>query len=95
MEDNIGFTSQGCPLAELPEHTWGRITQVFGEGFWRRRLLELGFTPGTVVEVVRTSLVGDPVAYRIKGTTIALRKEQAALIFVQPLFNATCIVGNS
>ncbi len=51
-------------------------------GAERRRLLDLGFVPGSVVEVEMVSPIGDPTAYRIRGTVIALRREQAALIRV-------------
>lgn len=46
----------------------------------RRRLLDLGFVPGTKVSVEMRSPGGDPTAYRVRGTLIALRKEQAALV---------------
>ncbi len=46
----------------------------------RRRLLDLGLIPGTSVRVAYRSTLGDPTAYRVRGTTIALRSEQAALI---------------
>jgi len=46
----------------------------------RRRLLDLGFVPGTTVEVEMTSPLRDPVAYRVRGSTVALREEQARLI---------------
>jgi DtxR family Mn-dependent transcriptional regulator len=46
----------------------------------RRRLLDLGFVPGTVIEVEMISPSGDPTAYRVRGTVIALRREQAGLI---------------
>ncbi|MCG0278487.1 MAG: ferrous iron transport protein A [Thermanaeromonas sp.] len=87
MAGNTGFRDKACSLAELPERTRGTVVKVSGNGFWHRRLLELGFTPGTVVEVVRASLTGDPVAYRVKGTTVALRREQASLVFVQPFYS--------
>lgn len=48
----------------------------------RRRLLDLGFVAGTPVEVEMTSPAGDPTAYRVRGTVIALRREQAGLIRV-------------
>jgi DtxR family Mn-dependent transcriptional regulator len=48
----------------------------------RRRLLDLGFVPGTLVEVEMVSPGGDPTAYRVRGTVIALRREQAGLIRV-------------
>ena len=48
----------------------------------RRRMLDLGIIPGTVVEAELRSPGGDPTAYRIRGTLIALRREQADLIHV-------------
>lgn len=46
----------------------------------RRRLLDLGFVPGTRVEVEMTSPLRDPIAYRVRGSVVALRSEQARLI---------------
>lgn len=48
----------------------------------RRRLLDLGFVPGTLVEVEMVSPAGDPTAYRVRGSVLALRREQASLIRV-------------
>ena len=48
----------------------------------RRRLLDLGVVPGTVVHARMRSAGGDPVAYDIRGALIALRREQAAHIRV-------------
>lgn len=50
----------------------------------RRRLLELGFLPGTPVEVVLRSPSSEPTAYRVRGTVIALRDRQAEAIIVSP-----------
>jgi DtxR family Mn-dependent transcriptional regulator len=52
-------------------------------GLQRRRLLDIGLVPGTVVEVEMRSAGGDPTAYRIRGASIALRKEQADLVFIE------------
>lgn len=46
----------------------------------RRRLLDLGFVPGTEVKVVMESPLGDPVAYEVRGTTVALRRDQARVV---------------
>ena len=46
-------------------------------GLERRRLMDLGILPGTRIEFEMTSASGDPIAYRIRGALIALRKEQA------------------
>jgi Fe2+ transport system protein FeoA len=53
-------------------------------GFSRRRLFDLGFTPGTEVECAFPSAFGEPRAYRVRGTLIALRPEQARRIDVEP-----------
>jgi DtxR family Mn-dependent transcriptional regulator len=53
-------------------------------GAERRRLLDLGFVPGTPVAVEMVSPAGDPTAYRVRGTVIALRREQAGLIRIAP-----------
>lgn len=63
----------------------GAHAQVLGlspacRGPERRRLLDLGFVPGTAVEVEMVSPAGDPTAYRVRGTVVALRREQAGLI---------------
>ncbi len=49
----------------------------------RRRLLDLGVVPGTVIRAELVSTGGDPVAYRIRGAMIALRNAQADLIHVK------------
>jgi DtxR family Mn-dependent transcriptional regulator len=50
----------------------------------RRRLLDLGFVAGTVIEVEMTSPTGEPTAYRVRGTVIALHREQARLVLANP-----------
>jgi DtxR family transcriptional regulator, Mn-dependent transcriptional regulator len=73
------FLSQLCP---------GQTGKVLGltpacRGAERRRLLDLGFVSGTPVDVEMVSPAGDPTAYRVRGTVVALRREQAGLIRVE------------
>lgn len=49
----------------------------------RRRLMDLGFLPGTIVEAKLKGINADPTAYDIRGSLIALRKDQANLIEVK------------
>lgn len=54
------------------------------QGLARRRLLDLGITPGAKIsKAMISSFGGDPVAYSIRGAKIALRKEQAKKIFIE------------
>ncbi|WP_428911599.1 FeoA family protein [Niallia sp. Krafla_26] len=56
------------------------IQELELEGVMRRRLLDLGFVKGVEVLVLQRSPLGDPVAYRVSGTTVALRKEESSKI---------------
>jgi DtxR family Mn-dependent transcriptional regulator len=49
-------------------------------GLERRRFMDLGILPGTLIEAEMTSPSGDPTAYRVRGALIALRQEQADMI---------------
>ncbi|GAB4416783.1 MAG: hypothetical protein Kow002_02800 [Anaerolineales bacterium] len=55
------------------------------QGFTRRRFLDLGLTPGARIYPELKNFFGDPRGYRIRGTLIALRKDQAAKIWVKPI----------
>jgi ferrous iron transport protein A len=71
-------------LRELEMGKKGKVTELRLEGAERRRLLDLGLAIGSEVEAVRKSPLGDPVAYRVRGAVVALRKEQAEKVEVQP-----------
>jgi DtxR family Mn-dependent transcriptional regulator len=75
------------PLSELPDKTPAEVVALDDacQGFTRRRLLDLGMTPGARLEAEMRNFFGDPRAYRVRGTLIALRREQAAQIWVSPL----------
>lgn len=51
----------------------------------RKRLLDLGFVKGAEVSVQNISPLGDPVAYYIHETLIALRKEDALMVHIDKL----------
>ncbi len=55
------------------------------KGEIRRRLLDLGFVPGTEISIDLTSPMGDPIAYSVRNTNIAIRNEQAKLILIEKL----------
>lgn len=56
------------------------IKEINIEGPLRRRLLDLGFVKGAEISVFRKSPLGDPVAYRVSNTTIALRNDESSKI---------------
>jgi len=75
-------------LARLTELADGEEAEVAGidaryRGFGRRRLLDLGLTPGARVRVALDNAFGDPRAFRVRGTLVALRNTQAKQIWVR------------
>ena len=51
-------------------------------GDLRRRLLDLGLVHGTTIKAIFKSPTGNPIAYEVRGTTIALRKDDSRMINV-------------
>jgi DtxR family Mn-dependent transcriptional regulator len=78
--------AHAIPLADLRRDQRGEILQLDEavQGFTRRRFLDLGLTPGTLIYPELGNFFGDPRAYRVRGTLIALRKDQASQIWVKP-----------
>jgi ferrous iron transport protein A len=72
-------------LTELSIGKTCRVVQLEANGIKRRRFLDLGLVPGTIVIAKRRSPSGDPTAFYIRGTTIALRREETDLIFVEEI----------
>ena len=52
-------------------------------GALRRRLMDLGFVKGSRIAIDMKSPMGNPVAYVVRGTAIALRHDQAQYILIQ------------
>ena len=58
----------------------GVIASIGGEGALRRRLLDMGLTPKTRVEVRKVAPMGDPIELYLRGYVLTLRGEDAAKI---------------
>lgn len=70
-------------LAAAPEGSAVVIAGLGASGPMRRRLQDIGFIPGTSVEILYKSPAGDPVAYLVRGAVIALRNEDSSTIFIE------------
>ncbi len=79
IEDNI------ARLSSLKEPETAKIIGISKEsrGESRRRLLDLGFVKGADIKIDLMNPLGEPHAYLIKGTSIALRKNQASKILIK------------
>jgi len=70
------------PLHQLPIGGVGVVQNLLAQGLSRRRMMDLGLTPGARVEAIRVSPAGDPKAYKIRGAMLAFRKEESCKILV-------------
>jgi Fe2+ transport system protein FeoA len=76
------------PSLRLTEIALGRkvrVVELLSKGLSRQRMLDLGIVPNTIIYVLRRSPFGDPTAYLIRDTCIALRDDEAENIMVKDL----------
>ena len=87
VRDVVGLAEGVISLARLSRGQAGEVVGIDDgvRGLTRRRLLDLGVTPGTVIRPELEPLFGRPRAFRIRQTLVALREEQAEGIQVRPL----------
>jgi Fe2+ transport system protein FeoA len=61
-----------------------QVVAVRGPRAFRRRLLELGLLPGTVVRKQKVAPLGDPIELSVRGTRLSIRRAEARGIEVAP-----------
>ena len=61
----------------------GLIKKVEGEGLFRRRLLDMGVTPGATIYLRKKAPLGDPLEITIRGYELTLRKTEARLVVLE------------
>lgn len=85
LEKDVVFEENLARLSILKENETAKIIGISKEirGDSRRRLLDLGFVKGAEVKIDLLNPLGDPKAFLIKGTSIALRHNQASKILIQ------------
>ena len=70
-------------LDNLPLNKNGYIIDLKSQGSLRRRMLDLGLIKDTLIKPIFISPSGDPRAYEVRGSIIAIRKNDAELIKIK------------
>lgn len=70
------------PLTNLKMHSTGFIKEINCKNTIKRRLLDLGLIPNTPITPIMQSVPGDPIAYEVRKTILAIRKQDAEKILV-------------
>ena len=69
-------------LSELKMGERGVIVKIYGNGGFRKRIVEMGFIKGKTVEAIMNAPLKDPIIYKIIGYKVSLRREEAKMIEV-------------
>ncbi len=70
-------------LKETPIGEKVTISRLNGEGAVKRRIMDMGLTKGTEVTVVKVAPIGDPIELDVRGYSLSIRKDEAAMIEVK------------
>ena len=69
-------------LSQLPTKQVATLRQIGGARAFRRRLMELGLVPGTPVQIVNVSPLGDPIELEVRACRISIRLREADELLV-------------
>ena len=70
-------------LAQMKMGEAGVVQKVNGSGNIKYRLIDMGIVKGSRVQVIKFAPLKDPIEIKVKGFTLALRKNEAAMIDVE------------
>ncbi|HWQ66157.1 MAG TPA: FeoA family protein [Methanospirillum sp.] len=69
-------------VEKMPAGSSAVITGISGDSLIRRRMMEMGVLPGSLLKLVRWAPLGDPAECQIRGYTLSIRRSEAAMISV-------------
>lgn len=64
-------------LKDLKPGQEGKVVSIGEKGPMRRRIMDMGVTPGVLIKVVKVAPLGDPIEITVRGYELSLRKEEA------------------
>ena len=70
-------------LADLRPGQTATLDEVGGDRAFRRRLMELGFVPETLVKLLSVAPLGDPLQFEVRHCRVSIRRRQAGSITVR------------
>ncbi|MEG2947207.1 MAG: ferrous iron transport protein B [Bacteroidales bacterium] len=72
-------------LSDLQTGEKGVIVKVLGHGAFRKRIIEMGFIKGKIVDVILNAPLKDPIKYKVMDYEVSLRRNEASMIEVLPI----------
>lgn len=70
-------------LKEMKPGQQGTVASISTTGAMKRRIMDMGVTPGVLVRVVKVAPLGDPIEIHVRGYELSLRKDEAEQIEIK------------
>ena len=69
-------------LRDVEVGTTAKVVKLTGSGAIKRRIMDMGITKGTTIEVRKVAPLGDPIEVTVRGFELSLRKDEAQNVLV-------------
>lgn len=89
MKSQIGSASN-MRLCDIETGKKVQVVKIIGQNILKRRVLDMGLVPGTMVSVERKAPFNDPVSVWFRGYELSLRHHEAEAVLVKPLGCSGC-----
>lgn len=70
-------------LKDLKPGQEGTVVSIGDKGPVRKRIMDMGVTPGATIKVIKVAPLGDPIEVNIRGYELSLRKSEAGQIVIK------------
>lgn len=77
------MASKEKTLRDVPVGETATVVRLVGDGAIKRRIMDMGITKGTTVDVRKVAPLGDPIEVTVRGFELSLRKDEAQNVLVE------------
>ncbi len=77
------MASEEKTLRDVPVGDTATVVKLVGDGAIKRRIMDMGITKGTTVDVRKVAPLGDPIEVTVRGFELSLRKDEAQNVLVK------------
>lgn len=77
------MVSEEKTLRDVPVGETATVVRLVGDGAIKRRIMDMGITKGTTVDVRKVAPLGDPIEVTVRGFELSLRKDEAQNVLVE------------
>jgi ferrous iron transport protein A len=70
-------------LTQLELNLKAKLLKIVNKGSLKKKFLDMGLIPGTVIEILKIAPLGDPIDIKVRGYQLSLRKNEAENIIVE------------